>query len=89
MAENYLRALAFLKLDETQLASLERCLLTVIKRYRDGEKALRGRPARLQLLRCQIWRLCLCTNISRTCKQKERPHGKSSGELSDWCTGSI
>ena len=38
MAENYLRALAFLKLDETQLASLERCLLTVIKRYRDGEK---------------------------------------------------
>jgi thioredoxin reductase (NADPH) len=38
MAENNLRALAFPKLDETQVASLERCPLTVIKRYRDGEK---------------------------------------------------
>src|SRR4029434_8117916 len=38
MAENDLRAVAFPKLDETQLASLERCPLTVLKRYRDGEK---------------------------------------------------
>jgi thioredoxin reductase (NADPH) len=38
MAENDLRAVAFPKLDETQLASLERCSLTVLKRYRDGEK---------------------------------------------------
>ena len=35
MAENDLRAVAFPKLDETQLASLERCPLTVLKRYRD------------------------------------------------------
>src|SRR6266850_5648118 len=38
MAENDLRAIAFPKLDEAQLASLERCSLTVLKRYRDGEK---------------------------------------------------
>jgi thioredoxin reductase (NADPH) len=56
MAENDLRGVAFPKLDATQLASLERCPLTVIKRYRDGEKLFRGRPARLELLRCQIRR---------------------------------
>ncbi len=38
MSENDLRAVAFPKLDGTQLASLEGCPLTVIKRYRDGEK---------------------------------------------------
>ena len=38
MSENDLRAVAFPKLDGTQLALLEGCPLTVIKRYRDGEK---------------------------------------------------
>jgi thioredoxin reductase (NADPH) len=38
VSENDLRAVAFPKLDGTQLASLEGCPLTVIKRYRDGEK---------------------------------------------------
>jgi thioredoxin reductase (NADPH) len=38
LAENDLRAVAFPRLDETQLASLETCPLTVIKRYRGGEK---------------------------------------------------
>ena len=38
MAENDLRAIAFPTLNETQLASLERCPLTVLKRYRDGQK---------------------------------------------------
>ena len=38
MAESDLRAVAFPTLDEAQLASLERCSLTLLKRYRDGEK---------------------------------------------------
>jgi thioredoxin reductase (NADPH) len=38
MAENDLRAVAFPTLNEAQLASLERCPLTLFKRYRDGEK---------------------------------------------------
>src|SRR4029077_15898045 len=38
MAENDLRAVAFPTLNEVQLASLERCPLTLFKRYRDGEK---------------------------------------------------
>jgi thioredoxin reductase (NADPH) len=38
MAENDLRAVAFPKLDEAQMASLERCPLTVLKQYRDREK---------------------------------------------------
>ena len=38
MAEYNLHADAFAKLDEAQLASLERCPLTKLKRYRDGEK---------------------------------------------------
>ena len=38
MAEQDLRAVAFPKLNEAQLASLGGCSLTVLKRYRDGEK---------------------------------------------------
>ena len=38
MAENDLRAVAFPKLDDAQMAALERCSLTVIKRYPDGKK---------------------------------------------------
>jgi hypothetical protein len=38
MAENHLRAVAFPKLDEAQIASLGRCPLTELKRYRAGEK---------------------------------------------------
>ncbi len=38
MAEQDLRAVAFPKLTEAQLASLAGCSLTVLKRYRDGEK---------------------------------------------------
>ena len=38
MAENDLRAVAFPKLDEAQMAALERCSLTMVKRYRNGEK---------------------------------------------------
>src|ERR1700730_10647995 len=38
MAEHDLEAVAFPKLDEAQLAALERCPLTVLKRCRDGEK---------------------------------------------------
>ena len=38
MAEHDLNAVAFPKLDEAQMASLERCPLTTLKRYRDGEK---------------------------------------------------
>lgn len=38
MAENDLRAVAFPKLDQAQMASLQKCPLTVLKQYRDGEK---------------------------------------------------
>ena len=38
MAENDLNAVAFPKLDEAQMAALERCPLTTLKRYTDGEK---------------------------------------------------
>jgi thioredoxin reductase (NADPH) len=38
MAEYDLRAVAFPKLDEVQMASLGRCRLTKLNRYRDGEK---------------------------------------------------
>jgi thioredoxin reductase (NADPH) len=38
MADQDLRAAAFPKLNEAQLASLAGCSLTVLKRYRDGEK---------------------------------------------------
>jgi thioredoxin reductase (NADPH) len=38
MAEQDLRAAAFPKLNEAQLAALGGCSLTVLKRYRDGEK---------------------------------------------------
>jgi thioredoxin reductase (NADPH) len=37
MAEHNLHADAFAKLDEAQLAALERCHLMTLKRYRDGE----------------------------------------------------
>ena len=37
MAEHDLHADAFARLDEAQLAALERCHLTALKRYRDGE----------------------------------------------------
>ena len=38
MAEHDLRAVAFPRLDEAQMAALGRCPLTTLKRYRDGEK---------------------------------------------------
>ena len=38
MPENDLHAVAFPKLDEAQMASLGRCPLTTLRRYRDGEK---------------------------------------------------
>ena len=38
MAEQDLRAAAFPKLNEAQLAALRDCSLTVLKRYRDGER---------------------------------------------------
>ena len=38
MAEHDLHAVAFPRLDEAQMAALERCPLTTLKRYRDGEK---------------------------------------------------
>jgi thioredoxin reductase (NADPH) len=38
MAENDLRAVAFPKLDDAQIAALERCVGVSIKRYRAGEK---------------------------------------------------
>ena len=38
MAEQDLRASAFPKLNEAQLAALGSCSLTMLKRYRDGEK---------------------------------------------------
>ena len=38
MTEHDLHAVAFPKLDEAQMAALERCPLTTLKRYRDGEK---------------------------------------------------
>jgi hypothetical protein len=54
MAENDLRAVAFPTLNETQLASPERCPLTVLKRYRDGQKLFEPmwkRPTRREELR--------------------------------------
>ena len=38
MAEHDLRSVAFPKLDESQMAALDRCPLTKLPRYRDGEK---------------------------------------------------
>ena len=38
MAEHDLHSVAFPTLDEAQMASLGRCPLTTLKRYRDGEK---------------------------------------------------
>ena len=38
MAEHDLRSVAFPKLDESQLAALDRCPLTKLAQYRDGEK---------------------------------------------------
>lgn len=38
MAEHDLRAVAFPRLDESQMAALGRCPLTVLKRYRGGDK---------------------------------------------------
>ena len=38
MAEQDLRAVAFPRLDEAQLAALERCVGVSLKRYRAGEK---------------------------------------------------
>jgi thioredoxin reductase (NADPH) len=38
MVENDRNAVAFPRLDETRMASLERCPLTKLKRYRDGER---------------------------------------------------
>src|SRR5258708_4605820 len=38
MVEHDLYAVAFPKLEEAQIASLGRCSLTTLKRYRDGEK---------------------------------------------------
>ena len=38
MTEHDLRDVAFPKLDESQMAALGRCPLTVLKRYRDGGK---------------------------------------------------
>ena len=38
MAEHDLRSVAFPKLDDAQMASLGRCPLTKLKRYRDGER---------------------------------------------------
>ena len=54
MAENDLGAVGFPTLNETQLTSLERCPLTVIKRYRDGQKLFEPmwkRPSRREELR--------------------------------------
>jgi thioredoxin reductase (NADPH) len=38
MAEHDLRAVAFPRLDESQMAAVGRCPLTVLKKYRDGDK---------------------------------------------------
>ena len=38
MAEHDLRGVAFPKLDEFQRAAMGRCPLTVLKRYRDGDR---------------------------------------------------
>ena len=38
MAEHELRSVASPKLDESQMAAMDRCPLTKLVRYRDGEK---------------------------------------------------
>ena len=42
MAEHDLRSVAFPKLDESQLAALDRCPLTKLAQYRDGEKLFKA-----------------------------------------------
>ena len=47
MAEHDLRAVAFPKLDEAQLAALGRCALTKLKQYRKGEKLFEAGEVRM------------------------------------------
>ena len=47
---------AFPRLDEAQLAILDRCPLTEPRRYADGEKLFEAGRPRLQVLRRQVGR---------------------------------